>query len=225
MGEGIPQEIVADPGNKEAQVTLNTITSRLEIGDVSPGDGVEQVELIAVYINNYYSNGSRPTPLILHPEGHDVWKTTPAAGMPSDDPIAFDFATTDNPYTEPYYRIAADYTNVDWDDPTKNKCYAFHLFTGNFLPHLIVLVKGKYKDTYAPEGKEYFFGWVTFNKFTSADGPVPKMEPNMIYKMGLTDGIKINAKDITDQPEKNKMDITINIDVAPWNEMTVTPGV
>ena len=238
IGEGKPEEKPdpeAGPGGthenidpphkyKEAAVKVYSITSRLEVGAVKPGTGVKSVELIAVYINNYYENGSRPTPLKLHPDGDPVWATDPAAGVPSADPNAFNSAQTTLSYTEPYYRIAA---NASVTYPNATKCYAFHVFTGDYVPHLIVLVKGQYEEEYAPEGKEYFFGWVTFSKFVDnlTSTPVTEMEANKIYKIGLKDGIPIDAKDITDQPEKDKMDVQVNITIEHWTEQEVTPQV
>ena len=44
--------------------------------------------------------------------------------------------------------------------------------------------------------------------------------------MGLSDGgIEITPDDITDKPEKEKIDLIVAITVADWTEVTVTPEI
>lgn len=207
--------------NKLANVTLNAITSRIEVGDVKPGTGVKSVEMVAVFINNYYDDYSKSV-TVFNKEDNNVWITDPIAGLPSSN--AFTNVNIINNYTSEYY---TDLRNSEVNTTNNDsKCYAYHIFSGN-LPHVILLVKGEYEDGYYEDGKKYFLGWLTFSKYNKGGGNyVTVMEPNKIYKMGVgSTGIIVDAKDITDKPEKEGYTLQVEVKVAAWTEEVVTPEV
>lgn len=209
-----------DGYDKRVEVQLNAITSRIEVGTVRPGVGVANVELVAVYVNNYFADNSKQDS-VFHSYTDPVWDTDPGAGVPSIS--EFGDITFPNNYSEPFYTDKAS-PLVTLDD--NSPCYAYHVFSGN-LPHVILLVKGEYKDDYYEDGKKYFLGWLTFSKYKrAANDYVNKMMPNMIYKMGVgSTGILVDAKDITDRPEKEGYTLQVNVKVNPWTAEVVTPEI
>lgn len=207
--------------DKLAEVTLNAITSRIEVGDVKPGKGVAKVEMVAVFINNYYDDNSKSV-TVFNKDTENVWITDPIAGFPSSN--AFTNVDIINDYTSEFYTdLRSSEVNTINND---SKCYAYHVFSGN-LPHVILLVKGEYEDGYYEDGKKYFLGWLTFSKYNKGGGDyVAAMEPNKIYKMGVgSTGIVVDAKDITDKPEKEGYTLQVEVEVAEWTEEVVTPEV
>lgn len=219
---------------KEVTIELKAITARIEVGDVKPGANLDEVELLGVWINNYYINGSKPTPVLtgdgsngFHSETNPVWQTSPAVTS----------ALSLTPYAKPTIP-AYTHTNYFTDGSasvnltgTDVKAYAYHVFSGN-VPHLILLVRGKY-TTPDEDGKQYFIGYVTFNKFLDdSSNEITAFEGNQIYKIGVSTegtsnsgGITIDGKDITPVPETSKFDLGVKVTVAPWTAVNVTPQV
>ncbi|NDV81647.1 hypothetical protein [Bacteroides sp. 51] len=237
MGEAnvvaAPEEDPNSDGHlfKKAVVTLNAITARLEIGAVVPGDGVDKVDLIAVYVNNAY--GTYPQKdLIFHKEDDPCWVVdmvnNPGANVGSKDPIS---AFTPEPYDPQEYTNLGD---AQVKQSSDSKVYAYHVFPGN-IPHIVMLVKlelleGYYEVDDLGNPLKYKYGYVTFSKFNtglpSPDDYVKEMLPHNIYKMGVgSKGIKINAKDVTDKPEKGPYDLGVYVDILPWEINEVTPEV
>jgi len=234
MGEATVEETVdSDPNPdghtfKKATVKLEAITARLEIGDVVPGVGVADVELVAVYVNNAF--GTYPqNDLIFHKESDACWDVTvpndPGANIGSETAIG---AITLKDYTPSQYMNPAEPTLVKPEDGSQ--VYAFHVFPGN-IPHVIMLVKLELLDDYYEKGDageefKFKYGFVTFTKFNTGSGYVDALRPHNIYKMGVgKSGIKIDAKDITDKPEKGPYDLGIYVKVEPWGVQEVTPEV
>lgn len=234
MGEAIVMETVdPEPGHdnthkfKQAKVDLEAITARLEIGTVVPGEGVADVQLLAVYVNHAF--GTYPNnELIFHKEDEQCWGVDvlndPGANIGSKDPIE---VTGIQPYEPMEYMNNADAAvNLEND----SKVYAYHVFPGN-IPHVIMLVKLELMDGYYEfDGSnaplKYKYGFVTFTKFNSVNGYVDALQPHNIYKMGVgSKGIKIDAKDVTDKPEKGPYDLGIYVDIRPWEVHEVTPEV
>jgi len=53
---------------------------------------------------------------------------------------------------------------------------------------------------------------------------IDSVEPNKIYKIGTgITGIRIDKDNITPFPEMEIFDLGINVDVASWEEVNVTP--
>ncbi|NDV59332.1 hypothetical protein [Bacteroides sp. 519] len=231
MGEGIPADKPNTNGDghlyKEATVSLKAITARIEVGTVVPGEGVESVELVAVYINNFYETYMGATPR-LYPEGHAIWGLTvandPGANIGSVTPVG---TITPNAYTPVEYMNLGSSEVVKADN---SKAYAFHVFPGN-VPHLVLLVKVVLKEKYYEidandNHLKYKYGFLTYTKFKEDAGYIQAMEGHNVYKMGVGNkGIPVNAKDITDKPEKGPYDLGINIQVANWTSHEVTPEV
>lgn len=238
MGEAdVVEEGVSDPNPegheghkyKQADVDLKAITARIEVGTVAPGEGVESVELVAVYLNNFYLEYPQKM-LTTYSEDNENWKYTlinpdllPNIGYPT----AIGEIQA-GPFDPDQYRIHAS-SEVKLDDITK--VYAFHVFPGN-VPHLVMLVKVELKENYYEVDEndqplKYKFGYLTFTKFnTGGSTYLTEMEGHNVYKMGVgKNGIPVNAKDITDKPEKGPYDLGIKIDIRPWDIHEVTPEV
>lgn len=240
IGGGVPQE-KTDPGTsdpahkpdhiyKEVTLNLEAITSRIEVGDVAPGKGVEKVELLAVYVNNYYTTNAK-TDVSFKGELWTGWPIIPASPAKLESDIVFDIDAK---------IVPTDYTEVNYVDKHSNevklavdtKAYSYHAFSNN-LPHVILLVRGKYTAEYTPqndakEDTPYFIGWLTFRKYYSDDlgGYIPEMLPNNIYKMGVgVNGIKVNAPDIRPRPEPEDYDLGIKVTIEKWTANVVTPEV
>ena len=232
MGKGTPMvdagsQIGTPTGNtyKSVSVELTPLTARFEIGTVKEGVNVESVELIGVWINNYYTDGSKST-VKLHAEGDGVWVTSPATtgAAIAADPGA---VMMTNAYTESTYYNAA---NAAVNLTPSSHAYAYHVFAGSNIPHIILLVKGKY-ETADASGNQYFLGYVTYTKLLNGGTPITAITANTIYKIGLaavagdtTPGIVIDGDDITDKPEKPIFDLGITVTTTPWTVTSVTPG-
>ncbi len=235
MGEAdVREEGVNDPNPdghkyKEANVDLRAITARIEVGTVAAGEGVESVELVAVYINNFYAKYPQQG-LTTYDEDDANWSYTlqfpeqlPNIGLST--PIG---TITPGAYDPDAYKIEAS-DDVKLEDITK--VYAFHVFPGN-IPHLVMLVKVVLEENYYETQEDgtplkYKFGYLTFTKFNIGSGNyLDAMEGHNVYRMGVgKNGIPVNAKDITDKPEKGPYDLGVKIDIRPWDIHEVTPEV
>ncbi|MDL2320238.1 hypothetical protein LJC45_03795 [Alistipes sp. OttesenSCG-928-B03] len=238
VGEATPTNATdPDPHGhnyKEAVVSLDAITSRIEVGTVKAGTGIKNIELLAVYINSYYTTNLKDV-TSFKGELWDQWPATPATPAKNNTlHAAFDPATDVAPdkYTSVHY---VDRANSEVKLADNTKAYSYHVFSGN-VPHLILLVRGEYQnegDTqYIPlddndEEMPYFLGWVTYTKYKESEGGyVAKMLPNNIYKMGVgTNGIVINAKDIEKRPEPEDYDLGLEVVIKTWTANVVTPEV
>jgi hypothetical protein len=196
---------------------------------------VASVDLIGVWINNFYSDGSKgttllssfPTPpasgIVLYPMGSTVWGITPStSSSPKDTPFGSS-VTFGVPYApQAYYNAYHSDVELDAD----SKVYAYHIFAGDNIPHLILLVKGEYDEDYYSGDDKYFLGWVTFKRFKEGGVDITTILPNYIYKIGVgTTGIAIDADDITPDPEMTVFDLGIDVVITPWLVKNVTPGV
>lgn len=231
MGEGVPATAI-DPdaasheghGYKTVSINLNALTARFEIGTVKAGDGVESVELLGVWINSYYTDGSKVAPTTavtgFNDQNSTYWLTTPAT---STSPATTDFSTVTltNAYSP------AEYYNAASGDVTlaaASKVYAFHVFAGANIPHVIMLVRGEYTDSV--DGKKFFLGWLTFTKYLEGATAITSIEANKIYKIGAgATGIEVEAKNITEKPEQTTFDLGIQCVITGWETKNVTPSV
>ena len=210
----------------EADVTLDAITARFEIGAVKAGTGVAEVELLGVWINKFYEDGSLAS-IINKTSSNTCWDTTPSTfvGGGSDTEVNWGSPITmGTPWAESEYHDDAD-AEVELD--ANSKVYAYQVFAGENIPQLILLVRGKYATGYFNDATDqYFFGYVTFTKFIDGSTEIGKVEANTIYKIGVgTTGIVITPDIITPKPNLEDIDLGIKVEVAPWTEKTVTPGV
>lgn len=232
IGEGVPSATGATAGSpeiKEVVIELHAITARMEVGTVRKGRGIESVDLVGVWINKVYANGAKvENEIIYHKDGDNVWGISPDAASGS---TPFD-ASIDIPA---YYPAA--YFNSADNDAVKavadGMAYSYHVFAGNNVPHLILLVKGEYAEGYYTDSK-YFLKWVTFTRFISNGSAINSVDANQIYKIGVTSsgisgsgdpGIVINAEDLTESPELPLFDLGINVNITPWTAKYVTPSV
>lgn len=209
-------------------VTLDAITARFEIGDVTAGTGIANIKLEGVWINNYLPSWAVTTPTLITddptamtPPLLNYWATSPTTNTIGSAASLTPVAIT-NPYapTE-YYDAYSSQVNGT------SHCYAYMLFAGNYVPHVIMLVSGEYATGFYTGTNKYFLGWVTFTKFTNTDiipyADLTSLEANKIYK--ALGGIVIDAKNITTNPEQEGFDLGVDITIAPWTVVNVVPGV
>lgn len=204
----------ADDGHnlKSAAVELKSLVSRFEVGTVKPGTGLDALTVEAVYINYFYEQYGMTT-------AQQFTETSwPASFTPS--------WATDNG--------SADVTSQDG-----TKAYAYQVFTGDLVPHIIYKVGGtvsagyKLSDGTGGDTATDFTGkYITVKGFKVGNDmlvganatPGYQMKAHEIYKMGLKNGgIEITPDKITDEPEKEKIDLIVAITVAPWTVQEVTP--
>lgn len=208
------------PDLKKADVTLNALTARFEVGDVKKGEGVKSVELVGVWINGYYEDGSKES---VKTNGSDspFWNLNASTGVAT---TAFDNVQPSTPYVPAAYY---DAYSSDVKVEASSKVYAYHVFAGSNIPHVILLVQGEYETEQTEgAGDKYFLGFVTFSKFIYQGSPIASITANDIYKIGVgATGITIDAKHITPKPELENFDLQVNVTITPWTEKNVTPGV
>lgn len=187
---------------KKAEVELKSLVSRFEVGTVKPGTGLKKLAVEAVYVNYFYEDYGMTTSQSFT---EATWPTTFSPAWATD---AGDLAVTSQAGT---------------------KAYAYQVFAGNMVPHIIYKVSGELEDDYMlSDGTQGVFAgkYVTVKGFKENNQAITSIEAHKIYKMGLTDGgIEITPDQITDKPEKEKVDLIVEITVANWTETTVTPEI
>ena len=226
IGDGVLNPLAVNPipdghDYKEFDVTLGALTARFEIGTVVAGEGVANVQMVGVWVNNFYADGAKTT-VTNHPSSASFWGITPSTGIST---------TAYGTVTIPAYSPAVyhDAGNSGVTTVSGTQVYAYHVFAGANIPHLILLVKGEYQPGYFDPvtGEKYFLKWYTYTKFLegAAPGtPIASIVANTIYRVGIT-GIVINQKDGTDEPELEKFDLGIDVTLTPWTVKNVTPGI
>ena len=232
MGEAAPVVTTPNPGAptdthvyKLATITLYPITARLEIGAVKAGVGITNIELVSVWVNNYIpTHAGAASTAVLNPMASPYWVTD----VPTGERNTVYAAVTTPAYVPTVYKnLASAAVNTLGSNPVS--AYAFHVYPGN-VPHIVMLVKGTYATGYYEDDKAFFLKYVTFDKFdqsgTSTPDWVTALTANKIYKVGVgTVGITIDAKDLEDKPETDKIDLGVKVQVANWQIVSVTPGV
>lgn len=189
---------------RKASVTLESLVSRFEVGTVKPGTGLTSLTVKNVYINYFYDDYGM-TSQTEYTEGS--WPVTYIPDWATD---AADVSVTSNVGTQ---------------------AYAYQVFAGNLVPHIIYEVDGIVADGYklADGTIGNFTGkFITVKGFqvTGTSTSLTAIEAHKIYKMGLTNGgIEITPEQITDKPEKSKVDLIVAITVAPWTVDEVTPEI
>ena len=218
---------------KLANVTLKSVTARIEIGAVYAGEGVQSVELEGVWINNYYTTGSKAT-VQFNNESAGVWALVggPTIGVSSTAYTAL-LPANFTAYSAPEFFMQA---NASVTKAAGSPAYVFHVFGDaaeavspaiDAMPHVILLVRGELKSGYYENSDKFFRKWVTFRRYM--DNPVTptyitSMDRNNIYKIGVgATGIPIDAKNLTEKPELNAVDLGVAVTVAEWNAVNLTP--
>lgn len=199
----------------ETTVTLTSLVSRFEAGTVKGGTGLKSLTVQAVYLNYFYNTYKMDDPQRLTQS--DDWTN-----------FAPDWAT--------------DAGSTTVDSGANTKCYAYQVFTGNMVPHIIYKVSGEVDTDYKlSDGTTGVFSdkYITVKGFkvniggadkalvgtiTDADNQY-QMKVNEIYKMGISSPIEITPEQITPQPEMDKVDLIVTIDVAAWTAQDVTPEI
>lgn len=187
---------------KKAAVELKSLVSRFEVGTVKAGTGLDALTVQNVYINYYYNEYGKTTKT---EETEGSWA---GATIPTWATDAYDTNVTSNAGT---------------------KAYAYQVFAGNLVPHIIYKVSGTVTDGYKlSDGSTGNFKdkYITVKGFQNAGVSLTAIGAHLIYKMGLENGgIEITPEEITDKPEKSKVDLIVAITVAPWTVENVTPEI
>ena len=117
---------------------------------------------------------------------------------------------------------------------TGTKAYAYQVFSGNVVPHIIYKVSGTVSAGYkladgtgdADNSTSFTGKYITVKGFRDSGSLISEIEPHKIYKLGLEDGgIEITPDKITDKPEKAKIDLIVAVSVADWTVANVTPEI
>lgn len=202
----------ADDGHtlKKASVELSSIVSRFEIGTVKKGTGLDALTIEAVYVNNFLNFNGGIYNSTLQNYNELTW---PATFTPA---------------------WATDGYNAAVTSVTGTKAYAYQVFSGNVVPHVIYKVSGTVSAGYrlsdgtgdADNPTPFTGKYITVKGFRESGTLISSTAPHKIYKMGLEDGgIEITPDKITDKPEKSKMDLIVAITIADWTTSNVTPEI
>ena len=198
----------ADDGHtlKKAAVELKSVVSRFEVGTVKAGTGLEALTVEAVYVNNFYTYCGVSSTIQNNDE--TTWSLPYSPAWATD---GYNAAVTSNAGT---------------------KVYAYQVFSGNTVPHIVYKVSGTVTAGYKlSDGTgdlnnptDFTDKYITVKGFRESGSLISAIEPHQIYKMGLEDGgIEITPDKITDKPEKTKIDLIVAITVAEWTSENVTP--
>ena len=129
---------------------------------------------------------------------------------------------------------ATDSYNAAVTSATGTKAYAYQVFSGNVVPHIIYKVSGTVSAGYkladgtgdADNPTPFTGKYITVKGFRESGTLLSATEPHKIYKLGLEDGgIEITPDKITDKPEKAKIDLIVAVSVADWTVANVTPEI
>ena len=195
---------------KKASVELSSIVSRFEIGTVKKGTGLDALTVEAVYVNNFLNFNGGALNSTIQNYNEITW---PATFTPA---------------------WATDSYNAAVTSATGTKAYAYQVFSGNVVPHIIYKVSGTVSAGYkladgtgdADNPIPFTGKYITVKGFRESGTLLSATEPHKIYKLGLEDGgIEITPDKITDKPEKAKIDLIAAITVADWTTANVTPEI
>ncbi|BFK94936.1 hypothetical protein [Alistipes sp.] len=195
---------------KKASVELSSIVSRFEIGTVKKGTGLDALTVEAVYVNNFLNFNGGALNSTIQNYNEITW---PATFTPA---------------------WATDSYNAAVTSATGTKAYAYQVFSGNVVPHIIYKVSGTVSAGYkladgtgdADNSTSFTGKYITVKGFRDSGSLISEIEPHKIYKLGLEDGgIEITPDKITDKPEKAKIDLIVAVSVADWTVANVTPEI
>lgn len=193
---------------KKADVELKSLVSRFEVGTVKAGTGLTTLTVEDVYVNFFYKESGKTTDQSFT---KTTWPLTLAT------PVAFTPAW------------ATDAANAAVTSLAGTKAYAYQMFAGNLVPHIIFKVSGTVADGYKlSDGMTGAFAhkYITITGYKESGADITAIEAHKIYKLGLTNGgIEITPEIITPEPEQEKIDLQVNITVADWTSAEVTPNI
>ena len=188
-------------------MVLGSWVGRLEVGSVKAGTGLDALTVEAVYINNFLNDYSAKTKQSFT---ELPWPGTYSPSWATDV-------------------YAAAVTSA-----AGTKVYAYQLFAGSLIPHVIYKVSGTVSAGYkladgtgdADNPTPFTGKYITVKGFRESGTLLSATEPHKIYKLGLEDGgIEITPDKITDKPEKAKIDLIVAVSVADWTVANVTPEI
>lgn len=213
-------------GQGSAEITdLKPAVARLEIEGAITGTGYTSIEVEAIYINNFYKEFNlvtgTPSSLVFNANAAlNEWVKNYASSKDGDK------MTTS--------------TGFDTSAATPNtgipagKVDAYNIFpslatANDDTPHVILKLKLTTK-----KGKVKNDRILTIKKFTDgSDSPITEFEAGKVYTLNLSslnDNFKENPGDpenpedpSDDQPEADKIELTVKVTVTNWTETTIKP--
>ncbi|MCD8164859.1 MAG: hypothetical protein LUE93_01195 [Bacteroides sp.] len=201
-------------GDLYANVTIAPINSRIEIVQFTYTGELQSFTLEGIYINNYYQN----LPLSLDLTGYTVTNN-------GSDVTLYDRTDTDN-YAYSYYTTLQDYVNSAQTAITgtrviapANGTWAYHVFgDSDPVPHIIV----KFIDVVTSAGATIATPlYLTVRGFRDGNGAeIESFEPNTIYKIT---NLAFSDSDLGILPEEETINIWVNVEIATWETVEVTP--
>ena len=193
---------------KKADVELKSLVSRFEVGTVKAGTGLTDLTVEDVYVNFFYKENGKTTNQSFTETTWPLTLATPAVFTPT---------------------WATDVASATVTSQAGTKAYAYQMFAGNLVPHIIFKVSGTVADGYKlSDGTtgDFTGKYITITGYKESGSDITAIEAHKIYKLGLTNGgIEITPEIITPKPEQEKFDLQVNITVADWTSAEVTPNI
>jgi hypothetical protein len=214
---------------KTATVTLKSPLARIEVGDVVAGEGIESIQLIGVWINNYWATNAGASTLAFNNDSSPYWYTASGSTGAGTSATSYGAIAPINAYAPSQYydvRNAAVNTTATGSDI---RAYAYQVFAtdasaSTSKPHVILLVKGEYSTGYFVGTNKYFLKYITIKGFKTSGSVAVPVVSNKIIKLGVgAAGIEVNADNLTDEPENQDYDLQLAVEVADWTVENVLP--
>lgn len=192
---------------KKAAVELSSLVSRFEVGTVKAGTGLDALTVEAVYVNNFYN---------------ELGMTTAQQFSEVSWPATFTPAW------------ATDAYNAAVTSGTDTKAYAYQVYAGDLVPHIVYKVDGTVSAGYkladgtgdADNPTPFTGKYISVTGFRESGSLISQIDAHKIYKLGLeSGGIVITPEKITDKPEKTKTDLIVAITVADWSISNLIPEI
>lgn len=199
-------------------VDVQSIVSRFEIGNLYIGDGLESLNVEAVYVNKFKAINNSANGIVNI--SSDLW--------PNQSAIANGTATC--PENLPTWAETIRESGTLILPEEKGKVFSFHVFPGKEILQIIYRVSGKTIPTaQLGDGTTGAFTnkYITISKYKlndPADGEIiDQLAAHKIYSVGTKNKIMINAIDIDDKPNKVKGTLNVDISINDWSSDTLFP--
>lgn len=129
---------------------------------------------------------------------------------------------------------ATDAYNAAVTSGTDTKAYAYQVYAGDLVPHIVYKVDGTVSAGYkladgtgdADNPTPFTGKYISVTGFRESGSLISQIDAHKIYKLGLEGGgIVITPEKITDKPEKTKTDLIVAITVADWSISNLIPEI
>ena len=198
------------PSYNKAVVVLKSITSRFEIGTITPGTGLVSVEIEKVFFNNYFGTYEMAGSGVVN-LGTDLW----LAG--SADPVAI----------APWAMITGQSTS-----DLGSNVYAFQTFAGNLIPQVIFRVSGVLLKGYqladgtgfnATANTPFTGKYITINGFKTGAGT--SLEALVAHTIYSINALTVLPSNIDGKANRTEIGFAVEITVKQWSKETLTPEI